>query len=119
MQQEQLRQWMEAYIRAWTSNDPQDIGQLFTQEGFYYTAPYREPWQGRQQIVQGWLGRKDDPEDFEFRYEILGNSESTGFVRGWTTYHEPPRSYSNLWVIRLDETGQCEEFIEWWMQEEE
>jgi hypothetical protein len=36
-------------------------------------------------------------------------------VQGKTTYHDPPQTYSNLWVIRLDSRGECTEFTEWWM----
>ena len=62
---------------AWNTNDSEDIGQLFTPEGRYFTAPYREPWRGREKIASGWLGRKDQPGEFEFHYEILGLSEDT------------------------------------------
>ena len=111
----ELDNWMKAYVRAWNSNDPGDIGQLFAPDGKYYTAPHRKPWVGRDEIVSGWLGRKDEPGEFEFRYEALGVAGPLGFVRGWTAYRDPPIEYSNLWVVRLNATGECEEFIEWWM----
>ena len=115
-----IEAWMEGYIKAWNSNDPGDIGRLFATDGRYFTAPHRPPWTGREQIVSGWLERKDEPGEFEFRYEILGISQNTGFVRGWTTYHEEPRKkYSNLWVVRLNNQGECEEFTEWWMRDKE
>jgi hypothetical protein len=34
-------------------------------------------------------------------------------VRGETTY--PDETYSNLWLIRLDDKGRCAYFTEWWM----
>ena len=34
-----------------------DIESLFTPGAVYFTAPHRTPWQGQQEIVQGWLGR--------------------------------------------------------------
>jgi hypothetical protein len=37
-------------------------------------------------------------------------------VQGETVYHSLHRTYSNLWVIRLDQEGRCTEFTEWWMQ---
>ena len=116
MQTKDIQDWMEGYNRAWASNDPSEIGRLFANDGRYYTAPYREPWSGREQIVSKWLERKDTPGDYEFRYQILGISENTAFVRGWTKYHQPMREYSNLWVVKLNEQGECEEFVEWWMK---
>ena len=112
-----LTDWVEAYRRAWESNAVEDIGALFADDASYYTAPYREPWQGRDAIVSGWLEHKDEPEETEFRYEVVAVCEGIGFVRGWTTYStSPPTEYSNLWMIRLAGDGRASEFTEWWME---
>jgi ketosteroid isomerase-like protein len=111
-----VQRWVDAYVRAWSTNDPADIGVLFTDDASHYTAPFREPWRGRQGIVKGWLHRKDDPGGWEFRYEVQAVAGDLGFVRGLTHYREPPLDYSNLWVIRLDPDGRCSEFTEWWME---
>jgi len=116
MNETDLQRWVEAYMKAWGSNDPSDIGALFTEDAFYYTSPYREPWAGRKAIVEGWLGRKDDQGSWTFRFEVMNiGAGSTGFVRGWTAYADA--TYSNLWIIRLADDGRCEEFTEWWMKE--
>lgn len=112
---QQLETWMQGYLQAWKSNDPQDIGRLFSEHAHYYTAPFREPWRGRDGIINGWLNRKDTPGTYTFRYQILGATEDMGFVRGWTDYQTPQRSYSNLWMIKLDDQGTCTEFTEWFM----
>ncbi len=116
MDQGQVEQWLQGYVRAWETNDAEDIGRLFTDDARYYTAPHRGPWAGRKAIVEGWIGRKDDPGTWDFRHEILAVAGDLAFVRGWTGYpdHDPP-AYSNLWVIRLAEDGRCSEFTEWWM----
>ena len=31
--------WMQHYIAAWTSNDPEDIRALFTEDAVYATQP--------------------------------------------------------------------------------
>jgi len=108
--------WMERYIRAWNSNNPEDIGGLFHEEGQYYTAPFREPWSGREAIVAEWLERKDEPGTFSFRYEVLAVDGGLGVVRGWTTYFQPAREYANLWLVTLDDAGRCRKFIEYWME---
>jgi hypothetical protein len=116
MDRDDLRVWVERYVRAWETNDPDDIGVLFTNDARYFTAPYREPWSGREGIVEGWLGRKDDPGDWSFRWETLAVCEDLGLVRGWTSYPHEGEEYSNLWVIRLEDDGRCSEFTEWWME---
>jgi uncharacterized protein (TIGR02246 family) len=112
-----VRAWVEGYREAWESNDPEAIGALFAEGARYLTEPYAEPWVGRDQIVARWLDARDEPGQTEFRFEVLAVDGPLGFVRGWTRYLDPPpRDYSNLWVIRLDEAGRCEEFTEWWMK---
>jgi ketosteroid isomerase-like protein len=111
-----VERWVDGYVHAWQSNDPAAIGRLFTDDALYFTAPDRDPWRGRDGIVAGWLERKDEPGQWGFRHEVLAVAGDLGFVRGWTTYANPPTEYSNLWVIRLTPAGQCAEFTEWWME---
>jgi hypothetical protein len=63
----------------------------------------------------GWTARTS-PADTEFRWHPLTVTPEVAVVEGTTTYRDPPRTYSNLWVIRLDPDGRCAEFTEWWMQ---
>jgi hypothetical protein len=72
-----VRASVEAYVRAWNSNDPAEIA---------------------------------------FRWHPLAVTPWGAIVQGETTYRDPPRTYSNLWVIRLDGEGRCTEFTEWWMR---
>lgn len=112
-----VRDWVEGYRRAWDSNDPAEIGALFTDDAAYRTEPWRSPWLGRDEIIQGWLGQRDEPGQTSFRWSVLHETPEMAFVQGETDYHdEPPRTYSNLWVIRLDAGGRCSDFTEWWMR---
>jgi uncharacterized protein (TIGR02246 family) len=111
-----VERWVDRYVQAWGSNDPEEIGDLFTEDARYYTAPHRDPWTGREAIVEGWLKRKDEPGAWGFRYEVLAVADDLAFVRGWTAYHTEESDYSNLWVINLEGDGRCSEFIEWWME---
>jgi ketosteroid isomerase-like protein len=118
MEKTDVDAWLEGYLRAWETNDPEDIGRLFTEEARYYTAPHRDPWKGRDGIVQGWIDRKDTPGAWTFRHEVLAVAGDLAFVRGWTTYPKETEDYSNLWVIRFAPDGRCSEFTEWWMEHE-
>jgi uncharacterized protein (TIGR02246 family) len=112
---EAVSQWVGAYVRAWNTNDPADIGALFAEDAAYYTAPYREPWRGRETIVAEWLAHKDAPGKTEFTWFPVTVSPDLSIVQGTTRY--PRVRYSNLWLIRLDQVGQCREFTEWWMKQ--
>jgi ketosteroid isomerase-like protein len=115
---ERLTAWVEGYVRAWNSNDPGDIGSLFSEDAVYRTEPYRPGIRGREAIVADWLERKDEPGETTFTWQPLVVTPDVAVVQGETSYRTPPRRYSNLWVIRLDAAGACTEFTEWWMQHE-
>jgi uncharacterized protein (TIGR02246 family) len=115
MDESGVTSWIERYQRAWETNDPAAIGEVFAEDARYYPTPDEEPWRGRAGIVASWLERKDEPGTWAFRYQILAVAGDLAFVRGWTHYDDPP-DFSNLWVIRFDADGRCVEFTEWWME---
>ena len=108
-----LTTWIAAYVRAWNTNDPDDIRALFTDDATYYTAPFRPPWVGREDIVEKWLERKDEPGETTFDWSPIVLTDDLAIIQGTTTY--PDETFSNLWVIRLEQDGRCSEFTEWWM----
>lgn len=118
MDESAFRAWVDRYVGAWNSNDPDEIAALFTEEARYLTEPYARPWTGHKEIVEQWLANKDEPGETKFVYDILAIVDDLGFVKGTTDYKTPPRVYSNLWEVRLDADGRCKEFVEWWMKHE-
>lgn len=116
MSVERFKRWVERYITAWNSNDPEDIADLFVEDGSYLTEPFAAPWVGRERIVQGWLDAKDEPGDTEFDYEILVATDDLGIVKGTTRYKSKGTKYHNLWEIRLAADDRATEFVEWWME---
>jgi uncharacterized protein (TIGR02246 family) len=115
-EEHQITSWIEAYRHAWNSNDPYDIGRLFAEAAVYFTEPFSEPWRGRAAIIEKWLARKDKPGQTEFAWQLVTISDDLAVVRARTTYARPAATYSNLWLVRLDSTGACTEFTEWWMR---
>jgi ketosteroid isomerase-like protein len=111
-----LREWVEGYVGAWSSNDADEIGALFAEDAVYFTEPYAEPWRGREAIVAKWLEARDEAGTWTFDWQPLLETPELSIVTGTTIYKEPPRVYSTLWVIRLDPDGTCREFTEWWME---
>ena len=105
--------WVQNYRVAWESNDADDIGDLFAADAVYLTEPFAEPWVGRAQIVEEWLKNKDEPGTTTFEWQPLIVSDDLAIVQATTRY--PEKAYSNLWVLRLDDSGQARQFTEWWM----
>ena len=109
-----VTRWIDGYVRAWNSNDPDEIGVLFTMDAEYRTAPHRAPWRGRDAIVAWWLGNRDEPGETTFTWQPLIVTDDVAVITGTTAY--PDQTFSNLWIIRLGSDGQCREFTEWWME---
>ncbi|MCU1443508.1 MAG: hypothetical protein JWQ59_1658 [Cryobacterium sp.] len=109
--------WVEGYRRAWESNDPVDIRAIFTEDAEYRTDPWSEPWRGHDEIVSGWLERADEPGDTTFQWSPLAVTDEVAIVQGTTEYASSGATYSNLWVIRLNDDGRAREFTEWWMDQ--
>jgi hypothetical protein len=115
-----VNEWMTAYRTAWESNDPNDIGALFTADALYYNEPFTEPARGREAIVARWLDRKDEPGTTTFTWTLLAATEEVTVVQGETDYGTA--KYSNLWVIRFAPSApsskpEATEFTEWWMDQ--
>jgi hypothetical protein len=118
MDRADFERWIEGYLKAWLSNKAEDIAVLFTEEAKYYTQAFRDPWDGREAILTGWIERDDQPDDWTFEHEWLAVEGDSGVLRGLTTYKSKSASYSNVWLIRLGEEGRCFEFREWWVEKD-
>lgn len=113
-QTERYAGWVQRYLKAWESNDPDDISSLFSEDARYYDDPYKDPWAGRDQIVREWLERRDTPGDWTFEHEVMAANERVGFVRGRTRYKTSGKDYVNLWEIHLDANDNASKFVEWY-----
>jgi hypothetical protein len=110
--------WMDRYRKAWTSNAPDDIRALFTEDAEYLYHPWDEPTVGADAIVESWLDGRDEPGDWEFEWHPVAREGGTAVVEGRTVYHSE-RTYRNLWVIELGDDGRASRFTEWFMAEPE
>lgn len=107
-------EWVAGYVAAWKSNDPAQIGALFTDDAVYLTSPDAEPRRGRDAIVAGWLEDRDEPGSWSFDSEVLHEHDGFAVVQGRTEY-PAEKDYLNLWIVRLAADGRASEFTEWYM----
>jgi len=111
-----VQNWLDRYLIAWASNEPDDIRALFTEDASYAGSPLDPaPWIGREGIVDGWLRARDEPGSWTFEGAPLAYSDGIGLVQGRTDYSDG-RVYANLWVIRLTDDGRAHSFVEWFME---
>jgi hypothetical protein len=121
MTHDDVQDWLDRYVEAWRTYDPERIGDLFSADAEYRYQPWEEPLRGRQAIVDDWRANQDAPGSWQAAYEplvVVGDLAVTiGTTRYFGRQNYVERLYHNLWVIRFDSEGRAREFIEWYMKE--
>jgi hypothetical protein len=116
-----VQRWLDQYVQAWKTYDPQLIGDLFSETAAYYFGPYHKPVTGRDAIVANWLENRDAPGTYQAQYRPLVVEGNTAVVNGRSTYFKPDgktflREFDNIFLLRFDDDGRCTEFVEWFME---
>jgi len=129
MQKEAVDGWLEAYVSAWKSYDPDEIEALFAANVTYRYHPYDDPIEGRDAVVASWLGDggspdasgRDQPGTYNASYRAVAVDAAVAVATGSTRYREEPggpitRTFDNCFVIRFDDDGRCVDFVEWFIE---
>jgi ketosteroid isomerase-like protein len=122
--------WLQAYVEAWKSYDPDQISSLFTEDVQYRYHPYDDPVQGRDAVVQSWLGEADaagastreQEGTYDATYRAVAVDGDVAVATGSSTYTAEPggkveRIFDNCFVMRFDRASRCREFTEWFMEQ--
>lgn len=120
MDKRQVDRWLERYVEAWSSYDPERIGELFSDDVECRYHPYDEPVRGREAVVRSWLDDRDEPGTYEASYSAVSVDGDVAVATGSSTYLGADGSvemiYDNCFVMRFDGDGRCREFTEWFMK---
>jgi hypothetical protein len=121
--------WLEAYLSAWKSYDPNQIEALFASDVTYRYHPYDEPVEGRDAVVASWLGEdsspdvptRDEPGTYDANYQAVAVDGLTAVATGSSQYRDHPggpitHTFDNCFVIQFDEDGHCRDFVEWFIE---
>jgi hypothetical protein len=121
--------WLEAYVEAWKSYDPEQIGGLFAEDVRYRYHPHDDPIVGREAVVESWLGEGDhagastrDPEGtYDASYRAVAVDRDVAVATGSSSYLASPggpveKVFDNCFVMRFAADGRCTEFSEWYVQ---
>ncbi len=118
-----VQAWLDAYVHAWQTYDPDEIAALFSEAATCYYHPYDEPVRGREAIVASWLApdRRDPPGTYTAHYEPLAVEGQLAVTHGRSQYYESDGTtlrteFDNIFALRFDESGRCAEFREWYME---
>lgn len=117
-----VAEWLNAYVHAWKTYDPQAIGNLFAADATYSYDPFDEaPVRGRDAIVAHWLEYRDPPGTYDAHYEPIAVDGNVAVANGRSHYFDADgkterRVFDNIFVLRFDDQGQCVEYREWYME---
>ncbi|MFZ0492373.1 MAG: nuclear transport factor 2 family protein [Acidimicrobiia bacterium] len=121
MNQAETQDWLDRYVAAWRSNDPDEIGSLFSDDVAYRYYPFSKPLEGRDAVVRSWLENPDEPASWEARYApyaIQGNKVvATGVSRYFAHGDQPEKVYDNCFLIEFDADGNCRSFTEFFVKQ--
>jgi hypothetical protein len=114
MTHDDVQRWLDRYLEAWRSYDPEQIGALFSVDATYAYRPWGEPLRGRDTIVADWRSETDDPGTWEASYRPLVVEGRSAVATGQTRYADG-KTYWNIFVMTFDDAGCCSDFVEWYM----
>ena len=129
MDQYSAQAWLDRYVLAWESYDPDDVLALFSEDVAYRYHPYDDPIVGRPAVVESWLGEdatgnassRDPAGTYEAEYTPIAVDGDTVVATGTSRYREQPggpivRVYENCFIMRFDDEGRCREFTEYYIR---
>ena len=117
-----VAKWLDDYVKAWETYDPQAIGALFAENATYAFSPFdANPLAGRDAIVANWLANRDAPGTYKAHYQPTAVDGNIAVAWGRSQYYEadgttPTRIFDNIFVLHFDDEGKCTKFVEWFMQ---
>jgi hypothetical protein len=129
MDPQRAQDWLDRYVAAWLSYEPDAIAALFSEDVAYRYHPADEPVLGREAVVASWLGEsaadgastRDAPGTYEASYAPVAVDGDTVVAIGTSRYRDTPdgpvvRTYDNCFVLRFDGAGRCREFTEYYVR---
>jgi ketosteroid isomerase-like protein len=117
-------QGLDGYVAAWASNDPAEIGDLFTEDAVYSYRPWENDEvtaRGRDAIVAAWTSHEEDPTESDAQYRPYTVEGNRAVAVGWSRYRatesEPEKTIHNAYLLEFDDDGRCSSFHEFWFLE--
>lgn len=114
MTEDDVQRWLDDYVAAWRSYDPDAIGDLFTPDATYGFNPWDEPITGRSAIVAWWRNDQDEPGSWEASYRPFMVEGTRALATGETRYQDG-KAYSNMFALTFTD-DRCRSFVEWYMR---
>jgi ketosteroid isomerase-like protein len=119
MTRDDVARWLDRYVDAWRTYDPDAIRALFAADAQYRYHPWDDPLAGADAIAEDWLANRDDPGTYAGAYEPYAVDGSRAVAVGTSTYTGAGggRRFHNVFLLEFDGNGACRSFTEVYGQE--
>jgi hypothetical protein len=124
-----VQAWLDAYVEAWETYDPDAIGRLFADDAEYRYHPWDVPVRGRAAIVASWVAPdgsasgRDEPGTYDAHYAPWAVDGDRAVAVGTSDYFtdatrtKRERRYHNTYLLEFDAERRCRSFTEAFIQE--
>ena len=112
----ELRDWLDAYARAWEERDPAAAVALFTEDAVYRSHPFRQPSARRDGVEAYWEQATAGQRNIHVRFgEPIVAGEHVA-AEWWTTMVEMGEdvTIAGCLILRFAPDGRCQELREYW-----
>lgn len=121
MTEDDFRDWLERYERAWRSPGTAALADLFAADATYRHSPYAPPLTSLAEIARDWEEQRDGADEpFSMTAEVLavnaahpGGPLGVAHIRVRYDGDVVRQEYRDLWLVRFDEAGRARDFEEW------
>ena len=121
MDHERAQVWLDRYVAAWLSYDPDDIAALFSEDVVYRYHPNDDPAVGRDAVVAAWLGESASDtastRDAPGTYQASGHDYRPDLPRFVSEVYGLPASEEQL--ARVAEAVRQREEVRWQVFQED
>lgn len=117
-----VTKWLQDYVAAWKSYNPQAIAALFSEDATYRYHPFdKSVISGRDSIIASWLKNRDKQGTYDAEYQVVAVDGNTAVSNGRSRYFKADqktliRQFDNVFVMKFDDEGRCTEFSEWYVE---
>ena len=107
--------WLERYFAAWATNDPVEVGALFSEDAVYSFGPFSGEARGREEIVRRWVLGGVQP-GLETWFEPLAVHGERGMAHWRVSFEEGQgrTQMDGILVCDFDAQGRCTLHREWY-----
>jgi hypothetical protein len=121
MTRDDVQRWLDRYVEAWRTYDPDAIGDLFAEGATYRWNPFDDDVVvGRAAIVAAWRDNPDAPGSWSAHYEPWAVDGDRAVAVGESRYLEADGSlrtlFHNIFLLRFDADGRCVEYADHYME---